>query len=226
MLELLFVIGFFVMLLVTGVSLLGIIAAIVVATALMFVGGLFALMIKLLPWLLLAVAAGRLRVLELLLWPYVTAIKSVPVASFIIICLIWMSTRQLAVFISFLMVFPVIYSNTLQGIKSADGALLEMARVYRVPFSRRLGYIYAPQVKPFLLSGCSVALGMSWKSGVAAEVIGVVGGSIGERLYEAKVYFQMTDLLAWTVVIVVCSVGFEKLVLWLLRRGFAAWEGR
>ena len=167
---------------------------------------------------LLAVAAGRLRVLELLLWPYVTAIKSVPVASFIIICLIWMSTRQLAVFISFLMVFPVIYSNTLQGIKSADGALLEMARVYRVPFSRRLGYIYAPQVKPFLLSGCSVALGMSWKSGVAAEVIGVVGGSIGERLYEAKVYFQMTDLLAWTVVIVVCSVGFEKLVLWLLVR--------
>lgn len=55
MLELLFVTGFFVMLLVTGVSLLGIIAAIVVATALMFVGGLFALMLKLLPWLLLAV---------------------------------------------------------------------------------------------------------------------------------------------------------------------------
>lgn len=195
-----------------------------VSFSLLRISGGFALGLVL--GVLLAVAAGRLRVLELLLWPYVTAIKSVPVASFIIICLIWMSTRQLAVFISFLMVFPVIYSNTLQGIKSADGALLEMARVYRVPFSRRLGYIYAPQVKPFLLSGCSVALGMSWKSGVAAEVIGVVGGSIGERLYEAKVYFQMTDLLAWTVVIVVCSVGFEKLVLWLLRRGFAAWEGR
>lgn len=55
MLELLFVIGFFVMLLVTGISLLGIIVALVVATALMFVGGLFALMLKLLPWLLLAV---------------------------------------------------------------------------------------------------------------------------------------------------------------------------
>ncbi|HAT1612160.1 TPA: envelope stress response protein PspG [Raoultella planticola] len=56
MLELLFVIGFFVMLLVTGVSILGILAAIVVATVLMFVGGLFAMMIKLLPWLLLAIA--------------------------------------------------------------------------------------------------------------------------------------------------------------------------
>lgn len=57
MLELLFVIGFFVMLLVTGVSLLGILAAIVVATVVMFIGGLFALTLKLLPWLLLAVVA-------------------------------------------------------------------------------------------------------------------------------------------------------------------------
>ncbi|EBW6196128.1 envelope stress response protein PspG [Salmonella enterica subsp. enterica serovar Agbeni] len=56
MLELLFVLGFFLMLMVTGVSLLGILAALVVATAVMFLGGMFALMIKLLPWLLLAVA--------------------------------------------------------------------------------------------------------------------------------------------------------------------------
>lgn len=56
MLELLFVLGFFIMLMVTGVSLLGILAALVVATAVMFLGGMFALMIKLLPWLLLAVA--------------------------------------------------------------------------------------------------------------------------------------------------------------------------
>lgn len=55
MLELLFIIGFFVMLLMTGISLLGIIAALMVATAVMFLGGLFALMIKLLPWLLLTV---------------------------------------------------------------------------------------------------------------------------------------------------------------------------
>jgi len=56
MLELLFVLGFFVMLLVTGVSLLGILAALAVATALMFVGGVFAIIFNVLPWLLLAVA--------------------------------------------------------------------------------------------------------------------------------------------------------------------------
>ena len=56
MLELLFIVGFFIVLMVTGVSLLGIIAALVAATAVMFLGGLFAMMLKLLPWLLLAVA--------------------------------------------------------------------------------------------------------------------------------------------------------------------------
>ena len=55
--EILFVLGFFLMLLLTGVSLLGVLAALVVATLVMFVGGLFALVIKVLPWLVLAVIA-------------------------------------------------------------------------------------------------------------------------------------------------------------------------
>ena len=55
--EILFVLGFFVMLMVTGVSLLGVLAALLVATVLMMVGGLFVFVIKLLPWLLLALAA-------------------------------------------------------------------------------------------------------------------------------------------------------------------------
>ena len=85
----------------------------------------------------LALAAGRLRVVEILLQPYVLAIKSVPVASFIILALIWLKTSHLSLFISFLMVFPALYTNILVGIKSADGQLLEMAQVFRVPWKRR-----------------------------------------------------------------------------------------
>ena len=173
---------------------------------------------------LLAVAAGRLRVLELLLWPYVTAIKSVPVASFIILALIWMRTSALPLFISFLMVFPILYTNVLAGLRSADGQLLEMARAFRVPWRRQLHSILLPAVEPFLLAGCAAALGMSWKAGVAAEVIGVVTGSLGERLYDAKIYLQTADLLAWTAVIVALSALFERLVLALLRRGFRRLE--
>lgn len=172
----------------------------------------------------LAVLAARFPVVETLLWPYVLCIKSVPVASFIIISLIWLTTGQLAVFISFLMVFPVLYNNALQGLKSADPQLLEMARAYRVPWVRRLLYIYLPHTGPFLLSACSAALGMAWKAGVAAEVIGVVNGSIGAKLYESKIYLITVDLLAWTVVIVLGSVLFEKLFLWLLKKAFAGWE--
>ena len=51
------------------------------------------------------------------------------------------------------------------------------------------------------------------------KVIGVVGGSIGEKLYEAKIYLQTGDLLAWTAVIVALSALFERAVLALLRRG-------
>ena len=175
---------------------------------------------------LLGVLSGKWPLLETLLWPYVITIKTVPVASFIIISLIFFSARQLSTFISFLMVFPVIYSNVLEGIRSTDRELMEMAQVFRIGWWRRLGYIYLPHLKPFLFSACSVALGMSWKSGVAAEVIGVASGSIGEKLYESKIYFLTEDLLAWTVVIVLVSVLFEKLFLRLMKALFDRWEAR
>ena len=168
--------------------------------------------------------AARFPLIETLLWPYVAVIRAVPIASFIIISLIWLNSTQLAVFISFLMVFPVLYSNLLQGLKSTDTQLAEMAALYRVPWGRKLLFIQLPQLEPYLLSACSISMGMAWKAGIAAEVIGIVSGSIGEKLYEAKVHFLTCDLLAWTVVIVVLSVLFEKSFLLLLRRLYGRLE--
>ena len=168
--------------------------------------------------ILLAILAGRFPVVETLLWPYVVTIKSVPVASFIILCLIWFSFNQLTIFIAFLIAFPVIYSNVLQGIKSADRNLLEMADLYKASWGRKFLYIYVPNIKPYLISACSVAVGMSWKAGVAAEVIGVVNGSIGEKLYNSKIYFQNADLLAWTIIIILLSVLIEKISVFILKK--------
>lgn len=171
----------------------------------------------------LALAAGRWPVVEVLLRPYVLAIKAVPVASFIILALIWMRTSALPLFISFLMVFPILYTNVLAGLRSADGQLWKWPGPSGC-LAAAAAQHPAPAVEPFLLAGCAVALGMSWKAGVAAEVIGVVAGSLGERLYDAKIYLQTADLLAWTVVIVALSALFERLVLALLRRGFRRLE--
>ena len=122
------------------------------------------------------------------------------------------------------MVLPVIYTNVLGGIRSTDDKLLEMARVFNIPVWKRIRYIYVSQVLPFFRSACSVALGLCWKSGIAAEVIGIPKGSIGEKLYNAKIYLDTPDLFAWTLVIVLISLAFERLFLAVLNRGVSRLE--
>ncbi|NLB77639.1 MAG: ABC transporter permease subunit [Clostridiaceae bacterium] len=173
---------------------------------------------------LMASIAAKFHIAEIMFRPFISTIKSVPVASFIILCLIWLSMGTLSSFISFLMVLPIIYSNILQGIKSTDKKLLEMAEVFRVGLFRRIVFIYLPQLKPYLISACSVAMGLAWKSGIAAEVIGVSNGSIGEKLYEAKIYYTTADLFAWTLIIVVLSISFEKMFLYGIKKLFARLE--
>ena len=159
----------------------------------------------------LAALSARFSRVKELLAPLVAAVKTVPVASFIILALIWLSSRTLPLFIAALMVFPPVYLNVLEGIRRTDASLLEMARVFRIPLLRRIRCITLPQVAPYFRAGCALGLGLCWKAGVAAEVIGMPVPSIGERLQQAKVYLDTPELFAWTLVIVLISVGFEKL---------------
>ena len=173
---------------------------------------------------ILSFLAYRFSLLEILLWPFVTLMRSVPLASFIILALMLFSSARLSVFISFLMVFPLAYGNLLEGLKTSDPALLEMASVYHLSAGRRFAYIYWPHIKAFFLASCTAGLGLAWKSGIAAEVIGIPDGSIGERLYEAKIYLATADLLAWTLVIILLSMAFEKLFVLLIRILNRKWE--
>lgn len=162
--------------------------------------------------LLASLAAGSRRLRELLA-PPVAAVKAVPVASFIILALVWLDSGSLSLFISALMVFPPVYLNVLEGLRGTDQKLLELARVYRIPLRRRIWGIYLPQVLPYFRSASSLALGLCWKAGTAAEVIGLPAGTVGERLYTAKIYLQTPDLFAWTAVILILAAAFERLFL-------------
>lgn len=164
----------------------------------------------------LAFVACRCNAIEILFWPYITAIKAVPVASFVVIALVWIKSANLAVLISFLMVLPIIYSNLLEGIKSVDKQMLEMAFVFRMSLFKRLRYIWLPTLKPFVISAVSISLGLAWKSGIAAELIGAPKGSVGEQLYYSKLFLNTADLFAWTVYIVLLSFICEKLLVFLL----------
>lgn len=180
------------------------------------IGGFF---LALFSGILLAGVSSVSRLVKELLAPLITVIKATPVASFIILVLIWVSSRNLSVIISFLMVLPVIYTNILQGIESTNRQLLEMAKVFRVPVCRRIRFIYISEIMPFFKTACSIALGLCWKAGVAAEVIGIPEGSIGEKLYEAKIYLQTPDLFAWTLTIICLSAFFEKIFLFIVDEG-------
>ena len=169
----------------------------------------------------LAVCAARWSAADALLAPVMQLVKATPVASFIILALVWVSGKSLSILISFLMVLPVLYGAVRAGLESADPQLLEMARVFRLPLGRRVKAIWLPAVLPAFRQGCSVALGICWKSGVAAEVIGLPDGSIGDALYRAKITLSTGELFAWTFVIILLSAGFEKLFLALLDKAVA-----
>lgn len=166
----------------------------------------------------LASASSCSKIIKELLYIPMSFIKSTPVASFIILALIWLNSQNLSVFIAFLMVLPVIYENTLKGILNRDTKLLEMAQVFKMSPISKLKYIYVPSVVPFLTSAIASSLGMSWKAGIAAEVIGIPSGSIGEKLYQAKLYLNTGEVFAWTIIIIILSMMFEKVFLMGVRK--------
>ncbi len=167
--------------------------------------------------ILMAVVASCSKLVRTLLAPLMLLVKAVPVASFIILVLLWTGSQGLSVVISFLMVLPVIYTNTLEGVLHTDEQLLEMAKVFHLRWHQKLRAIYLPDVLPYFSSACSISIGLGFKSGIAAEVIGLPDGSIGEKLYQAKIYLSTGEVLAWTIVIVLLSVCFEHLIRYLLR---------
>lgn len=161
----------------------------------------------------MAVACAASKTADALLRPLMTVVKSTPVASFVVLALVWIARDWLPVFISLLMVLPVVWSNVCTGIRSTDPALLELAQVYGWPRGRILRRICLPSVRPHFLAALRSGIGFGWKSAIAAEVLTVPHSAIGRMIYESKLYLQTTDLFAWTLAVILLSVGLERLVL-------------
>ncbi len=167
---------------------------------------------------LLAFLGWRVPLLHEFLMPPLSAMKATPVASFIILVLLWASSQAVSMVCAFVMVMPIVYANIYQGFCNIDQKLLEVGQAFALERRQYLKLIYVPSLKPYLLSACTVGIGFCWKSGVAAEVIGLPNHTIGMHLYNAKVYLETPELFAWTLTVVLLSVGIEKLLLRVLRR--------
>lgn len=166
---------------------------------------------------LFAVLASASEFLQTFISLPMRMIKAIPVASFTILALFWLNSSKLSILVSFFMVLPILYTNIFTGIYETKKELLEMAKLFHIRWYNKICFIYVPSVLPYLCSSCSVAIGLAWKSGIAAEVIGITKNSIGHHLYQSKIYLEMPELFAWSFVIIVISIFSEYIVVFLLQ---------
>ncbi len=172
----------------------------------------FGLAVSFVAGIAIAFLASHSRWLENLLRPAVTAIKSTPVISIIILALIWFSSSFVPVFSCILLCFPIFYTNTLTGIKNVDNNLLELAHVYKIKRKRIIREILVPSLRPNIYAALSLCIGFSWKSVVAAEVLSSPDYSMGFSLFSTKQHLDIPALFAWTLAIIIISIILEKLI--------------
>jgi len=168
--------------------------------------------------IILASVCASAKLVKEFMRPILNVIKSIPVASFVVLAIFWVGSNNLSMFISFITVLPIVYFNCYKAIKETDEKLLEMAKVFRVPLYKKVRYIYFRETLPHLISAANTGFGFAWKSGIAAELIGITQGTIGFNLHTARVFLQTDYVFAWTFAIVIFSYIVEKAFLLLLRR--------
>lgn len=169
----------------------------------------------------LAVLTAADRRIDMVFSPAIKVIRAVPVASFILLILLWMGRDWVAVAISALMVVPVIWASVRQGIDGVDRKLLELAAVYRFDRWKTLRLVWLPGIRASFTTGLATAMGLAWKAGVAAEVLCQPKMAIGTQIFRSKQLLETSQLFAWTIVVILLSLAMEKLMKILLRRGDA-----
>lgn len=148
--------------------------------------------------------------------PFLATIKATPVASFILLALVWIRTDGVPIFATLLVVLPLVWANVSAGIQAVDPLLLEMMKAFRMRRRNILTKLFWPTIRPYFKAAVATGMGMAWKAGVAAEVICTPKLSLGTRLYGAKIYLETSELFANTVVVILLSILLEKLVVQLV----------
>lgn len=173
----------------------------------------------------LAGISSRSRAFAHLVAPALSFVKATPVACVVVLLLIWLGSARVSIAVVFLMALPGVYFSLVEGLAQVDQPLEQMFRLHGVQGWRLFCAHTWREVLPFVLSCARAVIGMSWKAGVAAELIGMATGTVGERIYQAKLLIETADLLAWTVLVVAASWACERVLVWLLRAsGPAAWR--
>ncbi len=146
--------------------------------------------------------------------PVLVTIRSTPVISLILLALIWFSSGIVPVFIAMLTMFPFICTNVVDGIKSVDQGLIEMARFYNIGGRKIITGVYIPAIMPFIISGASSAMGIGWRAIIIGEVLSQPRYGIGTTMQSAQTFLNVDVVISWTLIAVLISYVFEKIIRW------------
>ena len=164
------------------------------------------------------IAAGLDKRFRAFLEPTFSIISATPVISVILIVFLILGAGKTPVFTAFLMVFPVMTANTIEGINHTDPRLKELFISFRMSRKETLKYLYIPSLVPFLLGGLRSSLSLCWKVVAAAEVIIQPLYSLGAGMQQAKARLETPELFAWTAATVIAAAFTQGMLSLFLKR--------
>ena len=153
-----------------------------------------------------------------LLSPILKIIRAIPVVAIIILLYLFFNSSILPIVIVGLMVFPLVWQTVHDGLENTDKSLLEMATVFDLSSKKTLFAVKLPHITPSLITACVNALGLAWKSGVAAEVICLPDTSLGTLLWQGKGSVNYDEVYAVTLTVIVLSIIIEFLLKFISKK--------
>lgn len=182
---------------------------------------IYGILIGITSGMILGLVTSKIPFLYKLFRPIITVIRATPVASFIILAILWIGRDTLPTFIAALMVLPIVWGNMHEGALCVDRQLLEVAKVYEFSPFKRARRLYLPQISPYFFAAVKTSIGLAWKAGIAAEILTLPPFSIGKMLSDAKVYLETVDMFAWTLTVIILSLILEFVFTWGIPKFYA-----
>jgi NitT/TauT family transport system permease protein len=168
--------------------------------------------------------AGQQRHLRQLIWPLASIVQSVPPIAWIVLALIWFGSGWLTVTLTVAAaLLPLVFVSALEGARTVDPGLREMARAFQAPARLLLADVLLPHLLSYLFPAVIVGLGTAWKIALMAELLSGSAG-IGEGLAVARVALDTPAAFAWIALAISIALSVEYLLLHPLKRRLEPWR--
>jgi len=168
--------------------------------------------------------AGLSMTLSSLCRPLVTLILGTPPVAWLVLALVWFGNSDgTPIFTVGVACLPIIFANAMQGVRTTDGDLKEMADAYRLGIRQRVLDLYFPHLLSYLLPAVVTAIGVAWKVVVMAELLASQSG-VGAEMAIARSLLETPTTIAWIVAVVVLLLMTEYLVLEPIKRHTEKWR--